>query len=72
MLDGASDVSYELVVGDPAEAIAEAAERTGARTVVLPWHRNRLFEPPNRRDVCEKVVRRGPWQVIAGPQPARG
>jgi len=71
MLDGAGQVSYETAVGDPDEAIAEAAWRAGALTVVLPWHRNRLLEPPNRRDVCEKVVRRGPWQVIAGPQPVR-
>jgi len=71
MLDGANRVSYEMVVGDPAEAIAEAAWRAGSLTVVLPWHRNRLLEPPNRRDVCEKLVRRGPWQVIAGPQPVR-
>ena len=71
MLDGASEVSYEMAVGDPDEAIAQAAWRVGALTVVLPWHRNRLLEPPNRRDVCEKVVRRGPWHVIAGPQPVR-
>jgi hypothetical protein len=71
MLDGASEVSFEMAVGDPDEAIAEVAWRAGALTVVLPWHRNRLLEPPNRRDVCEKVVRRGPWQVIAGPQPVR-
>lgn len=72
ILSGTSQISYELGVGDPAEAIAEAAQRTGARTVVLPWHRNRLLDPPNRRDVGEKVDPRGPWQVIAGPRPVRG
>jgi Universal stress protein family len=72
MLDGATQVSYELAVGDPAEAIADVAARTGARTVVLPLHRKRLLDPPNRRDVGEKVERRGPWHVIAGPQPVRG
>lgn len=71
MLDGASQVSYEMVVGDPVEAIAEAAWRSGVLTIVLPWHRKRLIEHPSRRDVCQKVVRRGPWQVIAGPQPVR-
>jgi nucleotide-binding universal stress UspA family protein len=72
MLDGADQVSYQLVVGDPAEAIAEVAQRTGPHTVVLPEHRKRLLDPPNRRDVGEKIARRGPWRVIAGSPPVRG
>lgn len=56
ILDGATDVSYELLVGDPADVIAEAATRTGADTVVFPPDSRRRFAPPNRRNVSARVA----------------
>jgi hypothetical protein len=71
ILDDAIDVSYELVVGEPADSISDLAERTGASTVVLPWQRNRRLDPPSRRNVRQRVDANGPWRVICGPRLGR-
>ena len=67
-LDGAAGVSYELLVGDPAEMITQAAARVGADVVVLPALRTRRFGPPNRRNVSGRVAAGGPWHVIVASQ----
>lgn len=67
ILDGADDVSYAVVVGDPVDAITAAAARTAAAAVVLPRLRRSRLAPPNRRHVCERLRGRGPWQVFIGP-----
>lgn len=69
-LDGAEDVSFQWLVGAPAEAIIEAARRIGAETIVLPWLRNGRLTPPNRRHVAERVAAAGPWRVVVAPNPA--
>lgn len=56
ILDGAAEVAYEVVVGDPAEAITAAAARTSAGTIVLPPDRGGRFVPRNRRNVSRKVT----------------
>lgn len=67
ILDGAEDVEFRTAVGDPADVIAEAAERVEAQIVVLPWQRPRRLGPPCRRHVAERVGERGHWQVRLGP-----
>ncbi|HWE59115.1 MAG TPA: universal stress protein [Solirubrobacteraceae bacterium] len=63
-LDDPADASYEVLVGDPAEMITQAAERLGADVIVLPALKTRRFGPPNRRNVSGRVAARGPWHVI--------
>ena len=64
ILDGADDVSYQLLVGDPAEVITDAGSRADAQVIVLPWHRESRLSPPNRRHVAEQVGARGSWRVM--------
>ena len=56
ILDGAAEVSYEVVVGDPAEAVAAAATRVGATIIMLPPDRGGPMVPANRRNVSRKVT----------------
>lgn len=56
ILDGVKEVAYEVVVGDPAEAVAAAAARAGAGTILLPPDRGGRFVPANRRNVSRKVT----------------
>ena len=67
-LDGAADVSYEILVGDPVEMITQAAARVGADVIVLPALRTRRFGPPNRRNVSGRVAAGGPWHVIVASE----
>jgi nucleotide-binding universal stress UspA family protein len=67
-LDDAADVSYEVLVGDPAEMITEAAEHVGADVIVLPALRTRRFGPPNRRNVSGRVAAGGPWHVVVASE----
>jgi nucleotide-binding universal stress UspA family protein len=67
-LNGAADISYEVLVGDPAEMITQAAARVGADVVVLPALRTRRFGPPNRRNVSGRVAAGGPWHVIVASE----
>jgi nucleotide-binding universal stress UspA family protein len=67
-LDDAADVSYEVLVGDPAEMITQAAERVGADVIVLPALRVRRFGPPNRRNVSGRVAAGGRWHVIVASE----
>lgn len=69
LLGEASGVDFESVVGSPADAITETAERVGAQTIVLPRQRNRRFGPPGRRDIDQRVALRGNWRVITTSQP---
>lgn len=55
ILDGAEDVSYEVVIGEPADAIAEIAIRIGAATVMLPPDKRGRFVPHNRRNLSSRV-----------------
>lgn len=70
ILDGAERTSYQLLVGDPAEVIVEAAVHADAQIVVLPRQREGRLTPPNRRHVPEQVGARGAWRVIVAPGPA--
>jgi nucleotide-binding universal stress UspA family protein len=67
-LEGAAGVSYEVLIGDPAATITQAAARSGADTVVLPVLRTRRFGPPNRRNVSGRVAAAGPWHVIVASE----
>jgi hypothetical protein len=67
-LGAATGVAYEVLVGDPAEMLTQAAARIGADTVVLPVLRNRRFGPPGRRNVSGRVAAAGPWHVIVASQ----
>jgi hypothetical protein len=67
ILEGAERTSYELLVGDPAQVISEAAVRADAQIVVLPRQREGRLAPPNRRHVPEQVGARGAWRVIVAP-----
>lgn len=69
ILVSAGDTSYERAVGNPLGAITEVAERVRADIVVLPLLKRRRFEPPNRRDIREKVERGGPWRVVVDDDP---
>jgi nucleotide-binding universal stress UspA family protein len=70
ILGPATPASYKLVVGRPADSISAAAAGKHADTVVLPWQRNRVLDPPQRRNVGRKVEANGPWKVIVAPRPA--
>lgn len=50
------DVSYEVVIGDPVQAIVEMTRRTEAHTIVLPLVRAGRFAPPNRRNVGKRLA----------------
>lgn len=67
-LDAALDVSYEVLVGDPAEMITRAAERLGADVIVLPALRTWRFGPPKRRNVSGRVAAAGPWHVVVASE----
>jgi nucleotide-binding universal stress UspA family protein len=69
---GAAGISYEVLVGDAADVIVEAAERLAADAVVLPSLRPGLLQPHGRRDVAAKVSAGGPWQVMVAPRAHRG
>jgi hypothetical protein len=64
ILDGDDDVSYQLLVGDPADVITDAGLRTGAQVIVLPWHRESRLSPPNLRHVADHVGAEGSWRVV--------
>jgi nucleotide-binding universal stress UspA family protein len=66
LLEPATDVSFELMVGTPADSISAVATSRRASAVVLPWQRNRRLDPPQRREVGRKVAVNGPWKVIVG------
>ena len=66
ILASPDDTSYELVVGNPADAITEVAQRVQADIVVIPQLRHRRLVPPNRRNVNEQVARSGGWRGIVG------
>ena len=65
ILDGATGVTYERAIGNPAEVINAEAARLQARTVVIPRQRNRRLDPPNRRHIARKLADGGPWQVVS-------
>jgi nucleotide-binding universal stress UspA family protein len=67
-LDGAAGISYQVLVGDPAEMITQAAARVGADVVVLPALRTRRFGPPSRRNVSGRVAAGGRWHVIVASE----
>jgi nucleotide-binding universal stress UspA family protein len=64
LLEPDVDVSFELMVGTPADSISAVATSRHAFAVVLPWQRNRRFDPPHRREVGRKIAVNGPWKVI--------
>ncbi len=68
ILGEAADADFESVVGNPAEAIIQTAERAGAHTIVLPEQRVRRLDPPRRRKIAEQVASRRGWQVVAVPE----
>jgi nucleotide-binding universal stress UspA family protein len=71
ILGGATPASYQSLVGSPAELISDAAARMGAHVVVIPRQRNRRLDPPNRRNIAQKLAAGGSWEVI-GAEGARG
>ncbi|QDU30478.1 hypothetical protein ETAA8_56180 [Anatilimnocola aggregata] len=52
-----SSVQLEVVLGDPAEAIAEYAQQTGADLVVIPSHGRRGLTRLLMGSTAERVVR---------------
>jgi len=67
-LEDEEGVSYEVLVGDPAQMITQAAVCAGADTVVLPVLRTRRFGPPARRNVSGRVAAAGQWHVIVASE----
>jgi nucleotide-binding universal stress UspA family protein len=64
IIEQAAQTDFESVVGSPAEAIIQTAERVGAQTIVIAAQRR--LDPARRRKVAEQLSRRG-WQVISAP-----
>ena len=59
--------SYEVAVGEPAEAISEAADEAHADVVVLPWERPRRLRRRFSSTVAEELRRPSRWHVVIAP-----
>lgn len=66
----AAGIDSAVAVGDPVKALGEAADRSGADVVVLPWEPGgrlrRLFSPA----VAGRLRKAGRWEVIVAPAAA--
>jgi nucleotide-binding universal stress UspA family protein len=74
-LDEAADLlgdsvtaTYSVAVGQPAQAIGEAADRAGADVVVLPWERPGRLRHRLSSTVAEALRRPGHWDVMVAPR----
>ena len=60
-------VGYMVAAGRPVYALGEAADRTGADVIVLPWEPSGRLRRLFSSTVAERLRRSGRWQVIVAP-----
>jgi nucleotide-binding universal stress UspA family protein len=73
LLDERCEASFELQVarvGEIDETVINAARRTDADLVVLPWRRQSRMPRIHHADHLSAIAAAGPWRVISGPQHA--
>jgi hypothetical protein len=67
LLGHSATASYAVAVGQPAQAIGEAADRARADVVVVPWERLSRLRRQFTSLVAEDLRRPGRWDVIVAP-----
>lgn len=67
-----SAVAYNVVRGPRTRAISDAAARSGADLIVLPWRRPSRVRALFSRDLTERLSREGRWRVVVAPRAAAG
>lgn len=63
-------VDYAVAVGRPVHAIGQAADRSGADVIVLPWEPSGRLRRLFSSTVAEELGKAGPWEVIVAPAAA--
>lgn len=64
-----ADVRYIVGVGDPLKAVSEAADRSGADTVVVPHESGGRLRRLLAAPVEESLRKLGRWEVVTAPPP---
>lgn len=60
-------VEYVLAEGKPAEALRQAAERSGADLIVLPFESRGPIQRLFSSTLAERLRRPGHWRVVVAP-----
>jgi nucleotide-binding universal stress UspA family protein len=62
-----SSVEYDVARGPQVKAISDAAARSGADLIVLPWRRSSRVRARFSRELTERLSRDGHWRVVVAP-----
>lgn len=67
LVGSAPSVDYTVALGDPARAVGEAAARTHADVIVVPWESHSRLRGRFFSTLGERLQKTGRWQVIVAP-----